>query len=120
MRVPFMFYKGSIFATLISIFGSVFCLTGVAVAVNEDIVTGIILIVVGVVCLFLAGRIHERAIFRKWIEKLKKAGVLEQLPTSVEACIAVYKANPCKRTIKFISKYNPAIAEKLLSEVNKK
>lgn len=103
-----------------SLFGTVWCLCGVCLAISgEDIVAGIILTVVGVACFFLANLINERAVFRKWIKHLKKQGITERLANSEEICIEVYNANPCKKTIKYIRKYNPAVADKLLTE-NKK
>lgn len=120
MRLPIGFYRNSILANIISLFGSAWSLAGVCVAISEDVVAGIILAVVGVSCLFWANLINERAVFKKWIKKLKKEGVVEQLSTSDEMCIAVYNANPCKKTIKYIRKYNPTVAERLLNEIKKR
>lgn len=119
MRLPIRFYKSSVLATIISFFGSVWCLVGVCLAVSEDVVAGIILAVVGLACLFWADAINERASFKKWIKKLKNEGVEEQLSTSNEMCMVVYNANPCKRTIEYIRKYNPTVAEQISNEIEK-
>lgn len=59
MRLPIRFYKSSLLATIISLFGSISNLVGVGLAVSEDVVAGIILAVVGVACLFFANVITK-------------------------------------------------------------
>lgn len=120
MKLPIRFYKNSVIATIISIWGTTWTLVGFCVAISEDAIAGIVLAVVGICLIFVARVINEKAIFKKWIKGLKKDGIVEKLSTSEEMCIAVYNANPCKKNIKYIRKHNPVVAEKLLFEINKK
>lgn len=81
----------------------------------EEPVAGIICALIGVAFSILAPIVSERKIFKLWIKELKKSGVIGMLPSSRELCLKLYQANPQKRTIKFLAKYNPSVSQELLN-----
>ena len=117
-RVRIKFYKNSFLASLISIFGSMMIALGICL-LFEDLTAGIIFVVSGAVFSLWASAISERKRFKLWIKDLKKKGAIEQLSSSRELCWQMYQANPNKRTIKFIAKHNPVVAEEILSSLKK-
>ena len=120
------FYKNSVLATFVSIFGTCFFAGGVAVAVYEDVITGIILTGIGILLLLWASRISAKKVFKKWKKQLKKEGILSQLLASQELRMAVYKQFPHRWTLKMMKKSIAAslkqevYAEKKKDEVNQK
>ncbi len=116
--VPVTIYKKSFLASLVSIVGSIMLLLGIGL-LFEETVAGIICAVIGVAFMLWAPIISERKLFKLWIKDLKNKGVIDQLSSSNELCMQMYKANPNKRTIKFIAKYNIAAAETISSALEK-
>ena len=117
-RVPITIYKKCFLATLVSIIGSIMLLIGICMLFEEP-VGGIICGVIGVAFLLWAPRIAESKRFKLWIKDLEKQGVIAQLPSSKELCMQMYQAYPNKKTIGFIAKYNPSVAEELASQLKK-
>ena len=117
-RVPITIYKKSFLASLVSIVGSIMMILGICL-LFEELVAGIICAVIGVAFLLWAPIISERKLFKLWIKDLKNKGVIEQLSSSNELCMQMYQANPHKRTIKFIAKYNTAAAETISASLRK-
>ena len=105
-------------ASTVSVFGSVFAISGLYMLFSE-LVAGIVTILIGVAFLLWAPLLAKRKRFKLWIKDLKSKGVLDALSTSRELCLHMYQANPIKKTIKIIAKYNPAVAEELSSSLNK-
>lgn len=113
-RVPITIYKKSFLASFVSIVGSIMMVLGICL-LFEELVAGIICTVIGIGFLLWAPIISERKLFKLWIKDLKTKGVIDMLPSSRDLCLQMYQANPKKRTIKFIAKYNPSIAVELSS-----
>lgn len=137
VRMRFTIYKNSALASLISflsnlvLLGGIWGLVGVVFNVIDGGLAGvggiwgllgnalgaIVIIAIGIGLKFLAEKIAERASERKafklWTKSLKEKGVLDSLPQSVELCRLIYRANPVRRTIRFIAKYNPLAAAEI-------
>ena len=111
-RLPITIYRHSFLATVVSLIGSVLMLSGLYLLFVQAL-AGVACILIGIVYSFIASAISKRKQFRLWIKSLKQQGIIALLPTSRELCLQVYQANPQKRTINFIAKYNPAVAQEL-------
>ena len=103
-------YKNSILANVVNIFGYLFMLSGIATAFGGEIVSGILLILLGIGCAVLASTISSRAQFRKWIKKLQKDGVIDKARHDMVLAIKIFDANPTRQTLAYIRKLNPAAA----------
>lgn len=67
----------------------------------------IICIIGGIAFTAWAEHINDKKIFNLWIKDLEKKGLREAVAESAEQAVALYNANPCKRTLKYIEKVNP-------------
>lgn len=107
-------YKNSILATIVSIMGTAFALGGVYMIIEGD-TEAIPLVIIGVALMFGASAISKNKVFKTWVKGLKEKGILEQLPTNDALCRQVYQANPGKKTLALLEKYNPRMADELRS-----
>lgn len=117
-RFAVTIYKKSFLASLVSIVGSIMSILGICL-LFEDLTAGIICLAIGIAFLLWAPVIAQRKLFKLWIKDLKQKGVIESLPTSRDLCLQIYQANPQKRTIKFIEKYNPIVALEISTSLKK-
>lgn len=105
-----IYYKNSLLATLISIFGCVWVITGIAAIAEGEIGGGIAIIALGVVFLVWARSISKNKSFKKWWKQIKDNNLEPQIAASTEMAISIYNKNPQKRTLKKIAELNPAAA----------
>lgn len=105
-------YPNCPLASTVSVFGSILAISGLYMLFSE-LVAGIVCIVIGVAFLLWAPLLAKRKRFKLWIKDLKSKGVLDALPASRDLCLKMYQANPTKKTIKVIAKYNPVVADEL-------
>ena len=104
-------YKNSILASLVSIFGYMFMLGGIAMAFDGEILPGIFLFLMGIGLAALASVISSRAQFRKWIKQLKKDGIIDRAKQDSALAIKIFQANPTKQTLQYIRGLNPSAAD---------
>lgn len=109
-RVPIRIYKNSFLASVVSIFGTILSVSGIAMLFAVPL-GGIVCILLGIGLFIWGGEISENKAFKKWIKDLESKGVVAALPASSELCVKVYNANPCKKTLNFIRKHNPNAAQ---------
>ena len=109
----FRIYKNSILATIISMMGTAFAFGGVYMIIDGETSGAALLIIFGVALMFGAAAISKNKVFKVWVKSLKSKGILEQLSTNDALCRQVYQANPIKRTVRLIEKYNPRMADEL-------
>lgn len=112
-------YPNCPLASTVSVFGTVFAISGLYM-LGSDLVSGIVMIAIGAACLLFAPVLAKRKRFKLWIKDLQSKGVLDKLSTSRDLCFQMYQANPMKKTVKVIAKYNPAVAEEIISGLNSK
>ena len=105
-------------ATTVSIFGSATAITGLYMIV-EDLTASLICIGIGAALLWWASVLANRKRFKLWVKNLQQKGVLFGLPASAELCAQVYQANPGKKTLRLIAKYNPLAAQQIAATVKK-
>ena len=108
-RMLIITYPDAKFATFLSVIGSILALSGLY-ALFTFWLAGLILMLIGAGLMYLASLKAKATKFKKWIKALKAKGILDELPYSQEICITLYQANPCKKTLKFISRHNPQAA----------
>ncbi len=118
-RFTIITYPKCPLASIISVLGSFLAVFGLYNTLSSELVIGIVCIVIGIAFLLLAPLLAKRKRFDLWIKDLESKGILDALPTSRALCIQMYQANPIKKTLKIIEKYNPAVADELLSTLNK-
>ena len=118
-RLPITIYRNSILASIISIVGTICLVAGVCL-VFEETITGIVMAIFGGVFMLWAHCISENKAFRRWKKQLKTDGIIDMMPSSNDICMRVYYSNPCKKTIKFIGKYNSSVADELKSQMRRK
>ncbi len=111
-----IFYKNSFLASLVAIFGSVFAIGGVTICIEGDM-SGIFLILVGIVLVIWGKTISENKAFKKWWKQVVDAGLVSQIATSTQTAIAVYNKNPQDRTLKKIEELNPAAAQTIRQQI---
>lgn len=116
--IPIRIYPKSPLATIVSLSGSVMLVLGIGLIFAEGVV-GVVFAAIGVGLLIWASSISDAKLFKLWIKDLKSKGVIDQLSSSRELCLQMYQANPSKRTINFIAKYNPVVAEELTAALKK-
>ena len=117
--VPITIYKKSALATFFSILGAACIMMGFGIMFQE-VVGGIVCLVLAVCFMVLAPIINKNKIFKLWVKDLTQKGFVQMMPTSNDICYQIYSSNPEKRTIKFIEQYNPAVAADLRSRTAKK
>ena len=117
-RVPVRIYKHSVLASVISVFGSIMAMSGVCLIFSVP-VGGIVCAVIGIAMLVLASSLADKKRFKMWVKDLEQKGILARLPASRDLCVRVYQANPQMRTVQMIAKYNPAVAQEILSALKK-
>lgn len=112
-RIPI--YENSFAASVLSICGYGLAMTGLIIALNENIVGGFSVALIGVVLHFGGVKVSEDKQFRIWKEKIEATGVTNRIKEDVNVAIMVYNSNPGKKTLTYISKLNPT-AGKLITE----
>ena len=117
-RMPITIYKKSPLATIISLLGSAMLMIGI-VMLFEEPGGAVICLLIAVGLMLWASAINKDKLFKLWIKELKAKGVIDQLATSKELCVQMYNANPNKKTIQFIAKHNPVVAEELSAKLKK-
>ena len=113
--VPIRIYKKCFLASFVSILGTVFLALGIGL-LAEDVGAAIACAIGGILLMVWASDIAKRKQFKQWIKQLTASGIVAQLADSRELCLQMYKANPSKRTIRFIAQHNPSVAEELAAQ----
>ena len=110
-------------SSMIMIFGILMAVIGGFNTIKDgNIVEGIIIIVVGFGIAVGASffvkieaeatkRRRTKEEFNKWKNKIKKAGFEQKIKDSVAIAVEIYKTNPGKLTIEYISSLNPSAGE---------
>ena len=115
-----LFYRNSFWASLVSIFGSVFGISGIMMIVEGEVVGGIVMIVLAIPMLIWAKSISEQKSFKKWWKAVADAGLEPQIAQSASVALQIYQKNPCELTLKKIAQLNPAAAESIRQQLTKK
>ena len=117
MARGFSIYKNSVGATAVSILGYGLLMMGVMLAVSEDLISGIVMAVLGILLELWAPTISRNKQFKKWIKQLREKGVEAEIRSDINAAIRVYNSNPCKKTLAYIGTLNPAAAENITKQL---
>ena len=121
-HVSYTSYKYSTLATVVSLISQIFMLGGIAMAVfglmdlEFSMIGGGLLMaaVCGIGGHILAETINSIFGNAKWWRTvIKKQGLEDRIPHSVDLCFQVYNANPCNWTLDKISLLNPAGAAQI-------
>ena len=107
------YHKNSFLASLVSIFGSLFIIAGIAAFAEGEILPGIGSILLSLPFLGLAQWIADNKAFKKWWKQITDNHLEPHIAASVDYAIAIYKKNPQKRTIEAIRKLNPYAADEI-------
>ena len=115
-----IYYKNSVLATLVSLFGCAWAIAGIAACAEGEIGGGIVIIALGVVFLVWARSISRNKAFKKWWKQVKDNNLEPQIAGSADVAISIYNKNPQKRTLKKIAELNPAAAEMIGKQLAQK
>ena len=114
-----LYYKNSFLASVVSILGCVFIITGV-VGIVEGEAGGIVAMIPGVALAIWGRIISDNKAFKKWWKQVEDKNLEPVIARDLETAIAVYNKNPQNRTIKKIETLNPAFAEHIRKSIAKK
>lgn len=114
-----IWYKNSFLASIVSIFGCIFCISAVAGCVEGD-PSMLAMLIPGVPLLIWGKVISENKAFKKWWKQVTDNNLEPQIAASVQTAIAVYNKNPQERTLKKIAELNPAAAEAIRAQLAQK
>ena len=104
-------YKNSFLASICSMCGYGIAVSGILVAIGENVIAGILMITWGVALSFLASVISERKKFSEWKKQVKKGGYTSVIQNNIQGAIQVYNTYPCKKSLEYIRTLNPQAAE---------
>lgn len=113
-----IWYRNSFLASIISIFGCLFCIGAIAGCVEGD-PSMLALLIPGVPLMIWGRNISHNKAFKKWWKQITDANLEPQIAASVQTAIAVYNKNPQERTLKKIAELNPAAAEAIRAQLAK-
>lgn len=104
-------YKKSPLATVVNMIGTLMLLLGVGSVMgllsgSYEIGWFAIFLPIGIICKIYAPKINEKKVFELWFKELKEKGIEQQLSSSLEVALAVFNANPHKRTLEYITMHN--------------
>ena len=109
----------SFIGSLIFVWGLYHILSAVFIIITtDDSATG--KIILGILIILLCFAIQYAAIFydkyrehRKWVKRLKNAGIEDELSENEELCWQAYRSNPTAFGLKYIEDKNPKAAENI-------
>ena len=111
------YYKNSVLASLVSIFGCAFIYIGAMGCLQEHEPAALALVPIGLLPFYAASKISEHKAFRKWRKTLREKGVEEQMRSDLPLAVSVYNSNPGKSTQKYIATLNPAAGQYIASSL---
>lgn len=114
-----LYYRNSFWASLVSIVGSLIGLGGIMMLFSGLVPVGIGLIAAAAALLYAAKQISNKKAFDKWWKQIRDSGLESEICRSPETAIAVYQANPEKRTLEKIRSLNPHAAVCIEKEFRK-
>lgn len=116
-----VFYKNSVLASLVSIFGCIFC-TAAIYGIIDGIPEMLFMAVIGIPLVFLGKNISKNKDFKKWWQKIESENRVQAIMSSVDAAVMAYREYPDNRTLKKIEELNPSAALSIKNslEANKK
>lgn len=116
-----VFYKNSVLASLVSIFGCIFC-TAAIYGIIDGIPEMLFMAVIGIPFVFLGKNISKNKDFKKWWQKIESENRVPAIMASVDAAVMAYREYPDNRTLKKIEELNPYAAQSIKNalEANKK
>lgn len=114
MRIPLLYYKNSILASIVSTIGICLVFLG-ATFIFEIAALGIVFLLLGILLMLAAKNLSERKAFLTWWKQITDKKLEPRIREDVEFAILVYYKNPQKRTLRKIAKLNPEAA-KLIKE----
>lgn len=121
-RISYTVYNNSTLATIVSFLSRAIAMCGIAAAVTGVAggefsllgVGAVIFVVFGIGGTALAETINTYQTNVKWWKNsVEKTGWAAKIPNSVEACFAVYNANPGPWTLNKIQMLNPSAAAQI-------
>lgn len=115
-------YTNSILATILSFCGYGLLVCGMITVFSGGmgIAVGIILALIGLGIAFWAATISDNKQFRAWIRQLEADGINHRMREDARVAFAVYNSNPCKKTLNYISKWNPNAAAIIADSIRSK
>lgn len=114
-----IWYKNSFLASVVSIFGCVFCIGAILGCVEGD-PSMLAMLIPGIPLLIWGRVISENKAFKKWWKQVTDANLEPQIAASVQTAIAIYNKNPQERTLKKIEALNPTAAQQIRAQLAQK
>ena len=102
-------YRNSILASIVSVFGCCMVLAGLPIFAAG----GFVFVVMGVLLAIAGKMISVNVTNKKWLKNLQEQGIDERVRTSYQAACQLYNANPCGFTMKYIQQINPEAAKNI-------
>ena len=113
------YYKNSVLASAVSIFGCGFAMCGLAMF-SEDVAAALVIIALGVGLALWGRNISQNKAFKTWWKQIEEKNLEPQIAQNMQFAIDVYNKNPQNRTLKKIETLNPYAAEYIRNNLIKK
>ena len=113
------YFKNSVLASIISIFGCGFAMCGLAMFGDEP-VGAVFMILLGVAMVLWGRNISQNKAFKTWWKQIEENNLEPQIAQNMQFAIDVYNKNPQNRTLKKIEALNPYAAEHIRNNLIKK
>lgn len=109
-------YKNSFLASVVSIFGCLLVMGGIA-SFSDDAALAVGFIVVGVALAIWGKIISNNKSFKKWWKQVEDNNLESVIARDLNTAITVYNKNPQKRTLKKIAALNPVFAQQIQQSI---
>lgn len=113
------YFKNSVLASIISIFGCGFAMCGFAMFGDEP-AGAVFMILLGVAMVLWGRNISQNKAFKTWWKQIEEKNLEPQIAQNMQFAIDVYNKNPQNRTLKKIEALNPYAAEYIRNNLIKK
>ena len=115
----FFYYKNSLLASIVSIFGCGFAMCGLAMFTTEP-GAAIAMLAMGVGIALWGRNISKNKAFKTWWKQIEEKNLEPHIAQNMQFANDVYNKNPQNRTLKKIEALNPYAAEYIRNNLIKK
>lgn len=132
MRITFQYYKNSVLASIISIFGCVLCYVGVIALIYtliyivlgkestvDEIISYVITAAWGIFLIHISEQVSKKKEFKKWLQMNAEINLEDRIKASADFAVKAYNSCPNKYNLKFITDLNPEAGAYIVASIGK-
>ena len=115
------YYKNSLLASIVSIFGCSMILAGIVIFAEGEPSGGAAIVVFGFVMALWGKRISNNKAFKQWWKQIQEQNLEPVIAKDLNTAIAIYQKHPKPETLNKIAALNPTFAQYIRENIaNKK